>query len=57
METIEKIKSLVESLTIDANKFYTGNKSAGVRVRKMAQELKSLSQELRVNILEETKTK
>jgi hypothetical protein len=51
METLEKIKSLVELLSIDATKFYTGNKSAGTRARKHCQELKALAQELRTEIL------
>jgi len=53
METLEKIKSLVESLSTDTTKFYSGNKSAGTRARKTSQELKTLLQNLRVEILEE----
>jgi hypothetical protein len=56
METLEKIKLLTEDLTIDVTKFYKGNKSAGTRARKQAQELKSLLQQLRVEILDEKKT-
>lgn len=56
METLEKIKSLTEQLSIDASKFFDGgNKSAGTRARKYAQELKSLLQDLRKEILEERK--
>ena len=55
METIEKIKELTESLSIDAGKFYKGNKSAGTRARKLAQELKALLQTLRGEILENRK--
>ena len=55
METLEKIKELVESLSVDTNKFFTGNKSAGTRARKQCQELKSLSQQLRTEILEAKK--
>ena len=55
METLEKIKKLVESLSVDTTKFYGGNKSAGTRARKSAQELKSLLQELRGEILTESK--
>lgn len=51
METLEKIKTLVETLSVDTTKFYTGNKSAGTRARKGAQELKALLQELRGEIL------
>ena len=55
METLEKIKELTESLTMDAGKFYKGNKSAGTRARKTAQELKGLLQQFRGEILEERK--
>lgn len=55
METIEKIKALVESLSVDTTKFYQGNKSAGTRARKHCQELKSLAQQLRNEILEAKK--
>ena len=40
METLEQIKELTELLSVDAAKFYKGNKSAGTRARKSAQELK-----------------
>lgn len=56
METLEKIKEVVESLSQDASKFYGGNKSAGTRARKSAQELKSLAQKLRGEILEHSKS-
>jgi hypothetical protein len=52
METVEKIKELTELLSVDAGKFYNGNKSAGTRARKTAQELKSLLQQFRGEILE-----
>lgn len=43
--------SPMQDLSRDANKFFEkGNKAAGVRARKKLQQLKSLSQELRVNI-------
>lgn len=51
METIEKIKELTETLSIDMTKFNSGNKSAGTRARKTAQELKSLLQQLRTEVL------
>ena len=53
METLEQIKEMVEKLSVDTGKFYSGNKSAGVRARKSAQQLKSLLQDLRKEILEE----
>lgn len=52
METFEKIKSLTEELSVDVTKFNTGNQSAGTRARKTSQELKSLLQQLRIEILE-----
>jgi hypothetical protein len=56
METLEKIKTLTEELSVDANKFFSGNKSAGTRARKTCQDLKDLLQTLRKEILEERKT-
>ena len=53
--TLEKIKTLVEELSTDTTKFYKGNKSAGTRARKTCQEIKSLAQELRVEILNQSK--
>jgi hypothetical protein len=56
METLEQIKTLVETLSSETSKFYTkGNSSAGTRARKAAQELKGLMQTLRTEILEHTK--
>ena len=56
METLGKIKELVESLSVDTTKFFDkANKSAGIRARKEAQQLKNLCQELRKEILEYTK--
>lgn len=55
METLEQIKTLTEQLSVDASKFYNGNKSAGTRARKAAQELKALLQKLRGEILEHKK--
>ena len=56
METLEKIKELTELLSVDATKFYKGNKSAGTRARKSAQELKALLQTFRAEVLEHNKT-
>lgn len=55
METVEKIKELVEALSVDATKFYKGNKSAGTRARKTAQDLKALLQKFRSEILDHKK--
>jgi hypothetical protein len=50
--TLEVIKEKMEELNVDATKFFKGNKSAGTRARKNAQELKALMQTLRTEILE-----
>ena len=56
MEILERISEAVDALKMDTNKFYAkSNKSAGVRARKIAQTLKSLMQELRKDILENSK--
>lgn len=55
METLEKIKTLTEELSMDTTKFFKGNNSAGTRARKLAQDIKSLLQTLRNEILEERK--
>ena len=55
METLETIKNLMESLSVDTTKYYAGNKSAGTRARKAAQELKDLMHTLRKEILNHTK--
>ena len=51
METIEQIKQLTETLSAEVAKFYGGNNSAGTRARKTSQELKTLLQTLRGEIL------
>ena len=52
MELIEKLENLMVSLKEDAAKFFEkGNKSAGVRTRKGAQEMKNLLQDLRKEVL------
>lgn len=56
MDTLDNIKTLVETLSVDTTKFYSGNKSAGTRARKTAQDLKALLQGLRGEILEHKKT-
>jgi hypothetical protein len=56
METLEQIKTLVEQLSADTTKFFAGNKSAGTRARKSAQELKDALQQFRKEILEHSKT-
>jgi len=56
MELIEKLENLMEALKTDADKFFEkGNKSAGVRTRKGAQDMKKLLQELRKEVLTQNK--
>jgi len=56
METLLKIENLVTSIKVDSEKFFDKqNKSAGIRARKSAQELKQLLQDLRKEILEGSK--
>jgi hypothetical protein len=56
METLDKIKSLVETMSAESTKFYEkGNKTAGTRARTAAQELKELLKTFRGEILEARK--
>ncbi|TVQ71391.1 MAG: histone H1 [Balneolaceae bacterium] len=51
MNRFNEIKSLVDDLEVDMEKFYSkSNKTAGTRARKTLQDLKKLSQEIRVDI-------
>ena len=55
METLEQIKALTEELSVDATRFFAGNKSAGTRARKLSQDLKKSLDTLRKEILSERK--
>ncbi len=56
METLKKIKDLVEKISVDTQKvFIKGNRSASIRARKHAQELKAMIGVYRKEILEEIK--
>lgn len=49
----DELKRFVEDAEADFDKFYNkGNKAAGTRVRKAMQELKTLAQDIRVEIQE-----
>lgn len=53
MSRIDEVKNLTTELEADLEKFYEkGNKAAGTRARKQLQELKKLSQEIRIEIQE-----
>jgi hypothetical protein len=56
METLKEIKDLVEKMSVDTQKVYDkGNRSASIRARKYAQEIKLLIASYRKEILEEMK--
>ena len=56
METLVKIKDLIEKMSVDTHKVYDkGNRSASIRARKYAQEVKSLIASFRKEILDEIK--
>lgn len=56
METLKKIKDLVEKMSVDTQKVYDkGNRSASIRARKYAQEIKILIATYRKEVLEEMK--
>ncbi len=51
MKRFEQLKSMVESLEADFEKFYDkNNNAAGTRVRKGMQEMKNLAQEIRLEV-------
>ena len=51
MSRFADLKGFVDGLEDDFSKFYeTGNKAAGTRVRKAMQDLKSMSQDIRVEV-------
>jgi phosphate uptake regulator len=56
METLKKIKDLVEKMSVDTTKvFEKGNRSASIRARKYAQEVKELIPQFRKELLQEIK--
>jgi hypothetical protein len=56
METLKKIKDLVEKMSVDTAKvFEKGNRSASIRARKYAQEIKELIPMYRKELLQEIK--
>ncbi len=57
MKKFEELKTLVASVEEDIDKFYNKqNGAAGTRLRKAMQDLKSLAQEIRMEV-QETKNK
>lgn len=56
METLRKIKDLIEKMSADTYKVYEkGNHSASIRARKYAQEIKEMIPEYRREVLIEIK--
>jgi predicted transcriptional regulator len=56
METLLKMKDLIERISVDTRKvFEKGNKSASIRARKNAQEIKNIISTYRKEILQEIK--
>jgi hypothetical protein len=54
MDTLNKIKDLVEKMSVDTSKVYEkGNRSASIRARKYAQEIKEIIPHFRKEILQE----
>ncbi|TVQ66557.1 MAG: histone H1 [Balneolaceae bacterium] len=57
MNRVEELKTLITGLEEEMVKFYEkGNKAAGTRARKSLQDLKNLSQEIRLEIQEHKNT-
>jgi len=50
MEKYEKLKQLLENASVDVEKTAGGNKAAGVRVRKILQEIIAVSKGFRKEI-------
>lgn len=56
METLKKIKILIEEMSVDTQKvFNKGNRSASIRARKAAQDIKALIPTYRKELLDEMK--
>jgi phosphate uptake regulator len=56
IESLKKIKDLVEKMSVDTNKvFVKGNRSASIRARKNSQEVRDLVKVFRKEILDEMK--
>ncbi|GAA4135923.1 histone H1 [Sphingobacterium lactis] len=52
-DKFKELKSLIDGLENDAEKFYSkGNSAAGTRVRKGLQDIKNMAQSLRLGIQE-----
>ena len=52
MQEYDKLKAIVEACASDVEKFESGNKAAGTRIRKAMQEIKNQAQDVRKKVLE-----
>lgn len=52
MDHLEKLQQAIEEIREDYIKAKGGNRAAGTRVRKVMQDVKSLAQEIRAEMLE-----
>jgi|TARA_R110002073_G_scaffold152322_1_gene306836 hypothetical protein len=50
MKNVEKIQEVLSEVQGDVEKFASGNKSAGTRIRKAMQEIKGLAQAVRTEV-------
>ena len=57
MEQIAKLKELVASAEVDADKFSKGNNAAGTRLRGTMQALKTIAQEVRTVVTDKKNAK
>lgn len=57
MESFDQLKTLVESIQVDIEKFSSGNNAAGTRVRAGLQSVKKLAQQIRLEVQEAKKAK
>jgi hypothetical protein len=57
MEQITKLKELIASAEVDAEKFNKGNNAAGTRLRNTMQQLKATAQEVRNTVTEKKNAK
>jgi Txe/YoeB family toxin of Txe-Axe toxin-antitoxin module len=56
METLNKIKDILEKMSVDTYKVYEkGNRSASIRARRYSQEIKELIPYFRKEVLQEIK--
>ncbi len=56
MEAFDNLKKLLADAEDDIAKAEGGNKAAGVRVRKLMQDVKDAAQDIRIKILDKGKT-